>query len=874
MPAASITRPWALLAVLLALAPPAARAAAPAPRDLKDVDFERHVMGLLGKMGCNSGSCHGSFQGKGGFRLSLFGYDPEADYVALTRDGAGRRLNRGDPDNSLLLLKATGQVDHGGLRRFGKDSWQYRLFRRWIADGMPRRAGRGQVKSVAVSPPEVAFKKADEEGRLTVTATFADGSHEDITALCDFRTNDEAVATVSPAGEVQARRPGDTSLVVAYRGNILPVRVLVPISPEPGFKYPRVAEANYVDRHVFAKLKRLNIVPSGLANDAEFLRRVHIDTTGSLPPPDEVRAFLASTDPEKRAKKIDELLKHPLHAALWATKFSDITGNSTDQLEVPQQIRPRLSQMWHDWFRKRVRENVPYDQIVHDVLCATSRDGDEPAAFVKKYRGLLEEAQKGFETSYAERKTLDLFWRRQQRVPPEQWGEKTAVAFLGVRVECAQCHKHPFDRWTQEDYWSYANLFSGVIFGISPEARAALTAGGSGDQQRAARQAIQKLDRELVARQKEIEKELQQERDQKRKALEKKFAGQRDQREAALRDLERELAAKGRRLQTEAINQTQARRRVLQRQAQQALPQLREVFVAARPNPVRTPPGTPQVSTARALGGPEIATGAGKDPREELFRWMRSPDNPFFARSFVNRVWGHYFGVGIVHPVDDFSLANPPSNEKLLDALAKDFLDSGFDIRRLERTILLSRAYQLSSATNATNRLDTNNYSHGYVRPLMAEVVVDVINDALGVKESFGAEAPAGVRAIEVGSTRIQNPALREAFRVFGRSPRTMSCDCERAPEPTVSHKLYLIADPSLQQKLQPARNRVRTLLQGRKADGEVLEELFLATLSRFPTDKERATSLAYVESKTDRAAAFGDVRWALVNTKEFIFNH
>src|SRR5262249_3181583 len=275
--------------------------------------------------------------------------------------------------------------------------------------GMPRDRGSGEVKQIRISPPEYAFKKAGEKGQLRVVATFADDSEEDITLLSELRTNDEAVATVSNTGEVQAKRAGDTAIVVAYRGNILPVRVMVPMTPPPGFKYTKAPEVNYVDREVFAKLRRLNIAPSDLANDGEFLRRLYIDTIGGLPTPEEVRAFLADKNPKKREKKIDELLKHPQHAALWATKFCDITGNNTLTLENPQQIKPRLSQAWHSWFRKRLAENVPYDQIVHDVLCATTREGLEPSEWLEKDPKVRQETKKGVQNDYAEGKARHLF---------------------------------------------------------------------------------------------------------------------------------------------------------------------------------------------------------------------------------------------------------------------------------------------------------------------------------------------------------------------------------------------------------------------------------------------------------------------------------
>ncbi len=778
-----------------------ALAAAPARADIQlpgggvvhKVDFERHVMGVFGRMGCNSGSCHGSFQGKGGFRLSLFGYDPAKDYLTLTRDLEGRRINLADPDSSLLLLKATGQVQHGGQKRFGKGSWAYQLLRQWIADGAPWHKGSGDIASLRVNPPEYAFPKPGLTGQLRVEATFGDGSKEDITPLCDFRSNDDATVEVNALGQVKALQPGDTAVIVSYRGNVVPVRVLAPIVAAPGFHYPDVPENGAIDHEVFAKLRRLNIVPSDLSSDTEFLRRVSIDTIGLLPTPREVREFLADARPDKRARKIDELLENPRHAALWATKFCDITGDNTDLLENPQQRRPKLSQMWHDWFQKRFADNTPYDQIVHGVLCATSRDGESPQEYVKQYTELEADADKGWTNAYADKPTLDLFWRRQQRVPPEQWGEKTAAAFLGVRVECAQCHKHPFDRWTQADYRSYANVFASVQFGVSPESK-------------------------------------------------------------------------------KVFNEENAERKKNSDKKKQIAP-IREVFIeAGRGNPLPDP-DTNKPLGAKALGGPEIPIEKGADPRQALFDWMRRPDNPFFARAFVNRVWGHYFGVGIVDPVDNFSLANPPSNPKLLDALARDFVESKFDIRRLERTILNSRTYQLSSTVNATNRLDRINYSHSFLRPMMAEVVLDVLDAAVGVKEKYGPEAPPDASAIEIGASRVNGPA-GVAFRVFGRPTRASACDCERASEPALAQKLYLMADDSLAAKVNAPNNRLKSLLADHKDDNEALDELFLATVTRLPTDREREKFAHYREAHKERRAAFADALWALVNTKEFILNH
>ncbi|MFO0844785.1 MAG: DUF1549 and DUF1553 domain-containing protein [Gemmataceae bacterium] len=811
-----LTRRRAALALTAVLAAGPARAAVPLPNGaaVDKVDFERHVVALLGRAGCASGSCHGSFQGKGGFQLSLFGYDPAKDHQAVVRDSNGRRVDLSRPDQSLLLLKATGQVPHGGQTRFTRSSWQYRLLRDWIAQGAARSPGRGEVRTLRVTPAEFAFARPGEAGRLKVEAAFAGGPAEDVTALCDYRTNDDAVAEVSNLGVIQARRPGDTAIVVSYRGSVVPVRVLVPAEARAGFAYPKVPENNFIDREVFAKLRRLNMVPSELSSDAEFLRRVTLDTIGKLPTADEVRRFLDDASPDKRERKIDELLAHPLHAALWATKFSDVTGNNTDALENPPQRKPHLSQMWHDWFRKRLADNVPYDQVVKGVLTATSRERRSLEEYVKHVERYEEAHETGQANGYADRETLDLFWRRQQRVTAEEWGEKAAAAFLGVRLECAQCHKHPFDRWTQADYRSFANVFGSVVVALPP-----------GDQ--------------------------------------KKYREVNQERQKRSQQRVNELRRKGEKVTFLPVAP------------------LREVFVGRAPQRPLTHPDTNRPLPPQALGGPEIRAKPGDDPRLALWDWLRDPNNPFFARSFVNRVWGHYLGVGIVHPVDDFSLANPPSNEKLLGALAEEFVRGGFDIRRIEKAVLMSRAYQLSSTPNETNKFDRNNFARGYVRPLMAEVVVDMLNDALGTAEKWGpGEGREGARAIEVGASRVQNAGVNYVFRVFGRPPRSTACDCERAMDPALPQKLFLMADPNLQQKLRAGPNRVGEILKEKKGDLEALEELFLSTLGRAPTDDDKKTFVAYRDRKAaggrraDRRALFNDTLWALINTTEFIFNH
>jgi hypothetical protein len=785
----------------LAATPASAEVLLPAGRRLERVDFERHVMGLFGRAGCNAAACHGSFKGKGGFRLSLFGYEPDKDFLAVTQQASGR-IDRDHPDDSLLLLKPTGQVSHGGKVRFAKDSWQYQVLRDWIAQEASWKKGSGQVARLIPTPPEIAFAKLGQEQPVKVRARFADDSEEDVTAFCDFRTNDDAVAEVTSAGMVKSLRPGSTAIVVSYRGNVQAVAVLVPIVLPAGVKYPEVSQRTYVDREVFARLRQLNMIPSELCNDWEFLRRLSIDTIGRLPSPDEVRHFLADKDPKKRDKKIDELLGHSLHAALWATKFCDITGNDASSMDVPAALMNRYSQAWHDWFRKRVQENMPYDEIVHGVLCATSREGQEPESWMKQVRKIDDQLFWSHDCDYVERKTLDLYWRRRQPVTAEQWGERTAAAFLGVRLECAHCHKHPFDRWTQADYRAYANVFGAVAVGQSPEAAKLIAA----------------------------------ENAQRRKKINKRLTG---------------LVG------------------------EQFYP-VRELFLTAHPKVLRHP-DTGQPLPAKAPGGPEIPFEKGKDMREVLFGWLRRPDNPYFARAFVNRIWGHYFGIGIVQPVDDFSPANPPSNERLLDALAKDFIDSKFDIRHLERVILTSRVYQLSSKTNATNKPDKVNFAHSYVRPMMAEVVLDVLNSALGIKERWGQQMKRGSQAVEVGPSSLTfqaNDGPIAMMRRFGRPLRTSACDCQRVTAPSLVQKLFLMSNPGLLDKINDPTGRLPRLLSGDKSDDEVLDELFLATLSRWPAASERQAFREHRRKVPDRRTVFTDTMWALLNTREFFLNH
>jgi hypothetical protein len=786
----------------------------PNGQSLGQVDFERHVMGLLSKAGCNGGGCHGSFQGKNGFRLSLFGYEPSVDFTAMTRDNLGRRVNSTAPDESLLLLKASGRMPHEGGVRFGKESWMYDVFAEWLRGGATWTKDSGQIADVMVTPRDFLVLTNGESRTIRVTARFADGTVEDVTPFCDFKIADDTVATTTTLGTITASRPGDTGLTILYRGHVRAIRVLVPSPTKPGFAYPNVPESNFIDSAVFAKLKKMNMVPSVLSTDEEFLRRVTIDVIGVLPTADEVRQFVADPSINKREKKINELLAHPLHAAIWATKMSDVTGNNTELLENPPALRFKRSQMWQDWLRRRFAENVPYDKTVRDIVAATSLDGKSPEewlAFVKK---VDEELEKGVRSSYPEKATLDLFWRRQQQVPIEQWSEKIAAAFMGVRMECAQCHKHPTDRWTQDEYWAFANVFSGLQFGpvnvnnpkqgqfSSPSVKAIV-------------------------------------------------------------DLENTK-------RREAAGDSQG--------AQNRVNLVRELFVSERlrPRPSAVsnkivPPGLP--------GGPAINPKPGEDARKQLADWLTDPRNPFFAKAFVNRVWFHYFGVGLVNPVDDFSQANAPTNPDLLNELAAEFIRSKFDIRNLEKIVLMSRTYQLSSTPNDSNKFDRNNFARSYVRPLAAEQVVDVLNSALGVDEPFNG-FPAGTKMSEIGATLlggntgINNQNLTYILKIFGRPIRSTACECERSSEPALPQTLYRMSDPALKAKIESNTGRAFKLAKAKMDDGKLVDELFLSTLSRLPTEFEREKSVNHLKDEKDRINACQDLIWALINTREFILNH
>ncbi len=747
--------------------------------------YLQHIEPLLGKTGCSNRACHGSFQGQAGFRLSLFSSDPKFDHEALVKSG---RVDPKDADGSLAVLKATEQIKHKGGKRIEANSWQDRMFRAWIAGGAPFTPGQEPVlERVEVRPSQIVLPKRGEKVQLKVTAYYADNTQEDVTALTQFSTNDDLIAAITDAGQVTAGNNGDTAVVATFAGAVVTSHVLVPFATAGRpIDFPA---NNKLDELAAAKWRTLGLQPSPLADDAEFLRRVSLDLIGTLPTSDDVRKFLADADPAKRSKKIDELLNRPEYTLFWATKFSDLTGNDDRFTPLP---RPKTVWLWYDWLKDKLQRNVPYDELVAGVVTATTREGRSAEEYAQEYKQIAEAINKGepHTAAYAQRKTNDIFWRKAGN-RGDQVAMQISYAFLGVRLECAQCHKHPFDRWTQDDFKSYTAFFTNVRLGVPNDAV-----------------------KEMVE-----------------------------------------------------LNQGN----------RQGFP-YQEVFVAANAPGKPVPKGRPAAAgpKARPLGGSDYPLEAGKDPRVALMEWMRATDNPFFAKAIANRVWAHYFGAGIVDPPDDHNAANPPSNPALLDWLAKDFIEHQFDLKHLHRTILNSRVYQLTWKPNETNTLDRRNFAHALLRRVPAEVLVDAIDQATGAIQRYNPNlAPAGTKAIGLAPTRLgvnQGPGY--ALSIFGRPLRSQTCDCERSADAGLPQAMYLLNDTEVNGKISAPKGRLALLL-GRMSDNDQLvEELYLSTVSRHPTAEEKQKALDHVAKAADRKAGFEDVLWSLLNLREFVFNH
>lgn len=864
-------------------------------------DFRRHVVPLLGKQGCNSRACHGSFQGQGGFRLSLFGYDFEMDHGGL-KD----RIDLEAPDDSYALQKATLKEPHRGGKRLDEGSWEYNILRQWIQHGGKTVDPDTTPKFVRleVTPSELRFNQDGQNDQLRAIAVWSDGAREDVTCLCRFQTNDEQIAEVTSSGNVTSHQAGDTHVVVFYDNGVVPVPVIRPVSSQVGDNYPLVETNTRIDELVVQKLKKLGVVPSPTATDAEFLRRVSLDITGTLPSPQEIRAFVADKSGDKRARKIDELLARPAYAAWWATRFSDWTGNSDDQLNNAATMRGKGGQEWYDWLRVRLEKNASYDDIVEGLVMATGRENGET---YRDYCAKLSEIYRRKEGTdgpiYSERETMQHFWARTNFRQPEDRVVAFSYTFLGIRIQCAQCHKHPFDQWTQVDFHQFKNLFAHT------------RANGQDRKEYDAMLAELKFDRQ-GKNQNQIQNELI------------------------------KLLNEGKDIPFQEVVTTKPR------------PDRRQTGVRKDANGSPTYPS----HQARLLGGSEMLDlSQFEDPRQPLMDWLRSKDNPLFAKAFVNRVWANYFNVGIVSPTDDMSLANPPSNAALLDYLASEFIAHDFDIKWLHREICSSDTYQRSWVPNETNRSDERNFSHAVPRRLPAEVAYDAVIMATVSDAEFSrmqqeltvpAGSPAGDRyrsiAIASAGPRQNNTGNRFALSVFGRSIRESNCDCDRSDETSLLQTVFLQNDDQVyrlidqrntswlsqvtrelepprsersndgdrsvaslrrrvqaaEQQLEQARNsgsgkqtrRAEEALKDARRQlskaspqpeqpeekvavsteklTEIISGTYLRTLSREPSPEELQKSLAYISESESPVSGVRDLLWALINTKEFIVNH
>lgn len=805
--------------------------------------FSRHLVPLLSRLGCNAGTCHGSVKGQNGFRLTLFGVDPALDHHRIVREFDGRRLDFQNPDASLLLLKATARIPHEGGKRLAVDSPEYRLVRSWIAAGAP--LDRPELStSPRLSATGLLTLQPGQSGRLKITATFADEATEDVTRFCSFEARDGTIVQTEPDGTVKALAVGDTIVIARYRGDPVMAHILVPAQAK-GDDFPAVRPNNFIDDHVLAKLKSLNIRPAELCDDATFLRRVSLDVTGALPTPDEVRAFLADNANDKRIKKIDELLARPGYAALWATKFSDILRPT--QFDAKNGLGENAStRRTYEWLRARLLENIPYDVLTERILLATSADGRPAAEWVAEVQAQLAEdaAKEPDLKSYAGRRSLDLYWQR-----PSAAGVKGALAiahsFLGLRLECAQCHRHPYDVWQQDDLLSFANFLMPI--------------GGSGG---TPSPEVAKAADDLVKEAKDLREEAKK---LAADAKDKKDASKDDA--ARLKDLIKSKNDRAQQLDTavKRLKGTEVR-----------------VLAKAPPASVSSTLGSQKSDTLRLLGDKQPTKIApGDDPRAALMAWLRLDNNPYYGKALVNRVWAHYFGRGIIDPPDHLSPFNPPTHPELLAELSADFVKHGYDLKHLHRRILTSRTYQQSAQTNASSKHDQANYASFSIRRLSAEVMVDAVNHATLGKETFPPEffVPAGAKAVEVaGSTGLENKkaTLHYAFHIFGRPVRSpdVQCDCERDPAVTVVQALFLANHPSIQAKISAADGRVAQIAKEHAEPAKAIEELYLWTLSRPPTDAEREVCLGYLKSSPTAARGLEDVMWGLLNTREFQLNH
>jgi hypothetical protein len=695
----------------------------------RPISFKLDVMPVFMRSGCNTGSCHGAARGKDGFMLSLFGYDPDGDHHRITHEIGFRRINAALPREGLLMQKAAGSVPHTGGKRFAEDSVYYQTLLRWLEAGVPKDAPEvATVTGLELYPPKGVLEGENATQQFVARAKYSDGSDRDVTNLVVFLSNNDNSAPISADGLVTAAARGEAFIMARFATYTVGSQVLV-LPKDLQYTPPTTPPANYVDELVDAKLRKIRVLPSEICSDEIFLRRVTLDITGLLPTVDEYQAFAADADPAKRAKLIDRLLERKEFSEIWALKWANLL-----MVKSSNEVSYKSMFLYSNWLTNQISSNVPLDKMVQDLLAANGGTFKNPA------------------TNYyqIERDTL-------------KTAENVAQVFMGIRTQCAQCHNHPFDRWTMDDYYSFAAFFAQIGRKQGEDYRETIVFNsGGGD--------------------------------------------------------------------------------------------------------VKHPVGG-RVMPPKFLGGPTPDVN-GKDRREVLVKWLASPDNPYFATSVANRVWAHFFGLGIVEQVDDVRVSNPASNPELFQALGDKFTSYKYDFKQLVRDICNSHAYQRASAANASNAEDLKNFSHARIRRIPAENLLDCLSQVTGIQEKFQG-LPLGSRAVQVADGNASNYFLTS----FGRSPRQTVCAAEATTEPTLSQALHLINGDTLTRQISQSTSLQKLLDAGQKPQ-QVVENIYIACLSRKPSPEESQKLDAILAAEPNARNAVDDILWAVLNSREFLFNH
>jgi hypothetical protein len=700
------------------------------------VNLENDVLPILTRAGCNAGACHGKQRGQNGFQLSLLAFDPDFDFAALTQEARGRRIFPSAPEQSLLLRKASGQVPHGGGKKLTPGDGRYEVLLNWIKLGTPRKpASAPSLSRITVEPSERLLKYR-EETQLRLMAHYSDGSSKDVTALATFQSNESPVAAVDANGKIKAGPiPGEAAIMSRFMDKFAVTQIVIPFpGTVDGAVYDEWSRGHFIDRLAAVKWKQLNLAPSKPANDSTFLRRAFLDVIGRIPTPQEARAFLNDSSPDRRSKLIDALLSRPEYADFWANKWADLLR--------PNPYHAGIKAVYNldSYLRESFRQNKPYDQFARELLTAqgsTFRDG-----------------------------ATVLFRDRRE---PAELTTMISQLFLGIRLDCARCHHHPFEVYGQDEFYSFAAYFSRI-----GRKGTGISAPISGSE---------------------------------------------------------------------------------------------EMIFTAKSGSVAHPLAGKQMS-AKPLFGKARELDEETDPRNVLADWIASPDNPYFARVIVNRVWADLMGRGLVEPIDDLRATNPPTNPALLDALADDFRKNKYDLKKLLRTILTSKVYSLSSLPNDRNAGDLRNYSRYYRQRLRAEVLLDAVSDISGTPETFSA-MPTGSRAMQLWTHRSQSLFLDS----FGRPDPNQDPPCERTSDSSMVQVLHLMNAPGIHRKVTADNSRTAQLAESSKTPAEIVEELYLWVYARMPSAAEKEVGVKLFAGKgISRRQAAEDLLWALLNTPEFTF--